>query len=355
MRHLDLFSGQCGFALAAGWAWQKEYRNVGFCEIDSFCQNVIRKHYPDAKIFPDIKTLNPAAIGPVDLITAGVPCQPASHAGKRKGEADDRWLWPRTLEIVFALQPRYAILENVPGLLSLQGGMAFEDISSQMEASGYETVPLLIPAGGVGAPHLRYRIWIVAYRHGTGREESGERVATATEYSAAERLHRGTPDSQIPGKRGLAVERQPHEKDENIVGSAALPSDALGVGREEGRSEQPRRQRQPAPLGNHRLDADPERLGHETRGRESVRPQEQKAIRQDCRIADQFDEPWVSAIARLCAVDDGLSGKLVRLPNGTKISGAKWRNEAIKACGNSIVPQVAYEIFKAIKEVDQCP
>ena len=90
----------------------------------------------------------------IDLITAGVPCQPASCAGKRRGENDDRWLWPETLNIIFAYRPKWVVLENVYGLVTLQHGLAFEHILSDLEEEGYEVGTLVIPACAVNAPHL---------------------------------------------------------------------------------------------------------------------------------------------------------------------------------------------------------
>ena len=83
LNHLDLFSGIGGFALAAQWVWGEEHNIVSFCEINPFCQKVLKKHWPDAPIHDDIKTLKGEQFGTVDLVTGGFPCQPYSVAGKR--------------------------------------------------------------------------------------------------------------------------------------------------------------------------------------------------------------------------------------------------------------------------------
>ena len=93
MKHLDLFSGVGGFPLAASWVWGKGHEIVSFCEIDPFCQKVLKKHWPDVPCHDDIKTLKGDSFGAIDLISGGVPCQPASCAGKRKGREHDRNLW----------------------------------------------------------------------------------------------------------------------------------------------------------------------------------------------------------------------------------------------------------------------
>lgn len=162
MNHLDLFSGIGGFSLAARWVWGKEHNIIGFCEIDKFCQKVLKKHWPNVTIFPEIKELKGYQFEAVDLITGGVPCQPASVAGKRRGTKDDRWLWKQTFEVIRHIKPRFCILENVRGILSLEGGMVFENLLLELESYGYETATFVIPACAVNAPHRRDRVWIIA-------------------------------------------------------------------------------------------------------------------------------------------------------------------------------------------------
>jgi len=100
------------------------------------------------------------------LLTAGVPCQPASVAGKRRGTEDDRWLWGEALRILRETQPTYAVFENPLGILSVQGGIPFKSVCADLEAEGYEVQPIVLPACGVNAPHRRYRVFIVAYSNG---------------------------------------------------------------------------------------------------------------------------------------------------------------------------------------------
>jgi DNA (cytosine-5)-methyltransferase 1 len=161
MRHLDLFTGIGGFAYAAQQVWGKDYEPIAFCEIDKFCQRVLKKHWPDVEIVNDIKEIG--QFEDIDLITAGVPCQPASVAGKKRGTADERWLWPETLRIIGDIRPKYALLENVPGLFSLEQGLAFNGILSGLAEIGYDCWWETISASAVGAPHIRERIWVVAY------------------------------------------------------------------------------------------------------------------------------------------------------------------------------------------------
>jgi DNA (cytosine-5)-methyltransferase 1 len=103
-----------------------------------------------------------SCLAPVDLIAGGFPCQPFSNAGKRQGKDDIRWLWPEFARVIGDLRPRYVLVENVPGLLAGHGGMGA--VLGDLATLGYDAEWDSIPASAVGAPHLRYRVWIVATR-----------------------------------------------------------------------------------------------------------------------------------------------------------------------------------------------
>ena len=153
MRVLDLFSGIGGFSLGLERAGMK---TVAFCEIDPFCQKVLRKHWPDVPIYDDIKdVVNVKA----DVVVGGYPCQPFSEAGKREGENDSRHLWPEMLRIIRETRPSWAIAENVVGHVTL----GLDQVLHDLEGEGYTARPLVIPACAVDAPHLRARVWILAY------------------------------------------------------------------------------------------------------------------------------------------------------------------------------------------------
>jgi len=197
LTHISLFAGIGGIDLAAEWAG---FRTILFVEIDSFCQKVLGKYWPNVPIIGDIrdatkeeimahanigegrpriepKPIQKAqfqlsakrrigkqdgesqSIRPVTLVTGGFPCQPVSVAGKRRGKDDDRWLWPEMLRVISEVRPAWVVAENVAGLLH----MGFYDCLSDLEGCGYETIPFVIPACGVNAPHRRDRIFIVAH------------------------------------------------------------------------------------------------------------------------------------------------------------------------------------------------
>jgi len=274
--HIDLFSGIGGFASAADTVFGNITHT--FVENEPFCQAVLKKHWPKAEIHGDIREFianaklgrrvhseskehttiaslqtfrdTSASIEPPFLLTGGFPCQPFSQAGRRKGTADDRYLWPEMFESITLFKPRWVIAENVAGLITWNNGMVLEQVCSDLESEGYEVQPFVIPAVSVNAPHRRDRVWIIAHT---------------------------TSNPQRKGHKG-----QEHQE------------------------------RQSA--------------GH-NRGSQS----------------SDWTTNWHEVATKLCTLDDGLPNGLVR-PKG-------WRNAAITAAGNAIVPKVAIEIMQTIREV----
>jgi len=163
MRVLDLFSGIGGFSLGLERAGMQ---TVAFCEIDPFCRQVLRKHWPDVPQFEDIRTLKGEQVGPVDLVCGGYPCQPFSTAGERRGAEDDRHLWPEMRRLVEELRPAWVLGENVAGHITL----GLDQVLSDLDALGYATRAFVIPAVAVDAPHRRDRVWIVAHADSAERK-----------------------------------------------------------------------------------------------------------------------------------------------------------------------------------------
>ena len=118
-----------------------------------------------------------------DIISGGVPCQPASVAGKRRGRSDDRWLWGEAFEVVRLVHPTWCVFENVYGLLNLEGGMAFESLCVGLEGAGYEVQTFCIPACAVDAPHRRERLWIVGHTECTPSDIHTENGASRSPAS----------------------------------------------------------------------------------------------------------------------------------------------------------------------------
>ena len=155
----SLFSGIGGLDLGLERAgmnviWQSE--------IDPYACKVLAKHWPEVPNHGNIKEIDWSTVVQPDVICGGYPCQPFSTAGKRQGEADPRHLWPWVREAISQLRPRYAVLENVRGHLSLGG----TTVIGELAAIGYDAEWRVISAASVGAPHRRDRVIIVAYPEG---------------------------------------------------------------------------------------------------------------------------------------------------------------------------------------------
>lgn len=157
MKIIDLFSGIGGFSL--GLESTGGFKTVQFVENEPWCQKILAKNFPGVPIAGDIREYDGQK---ADIVVGGFPCQPFSVAGKRKGTRDDRHLWPEMLRVIKASKPRWVIGENVRNLTSIQDGMVFEQVCTDLESEGYEVQPFIIPASAVNAPHQRYRVWIVA-------------------------------------------------------------------------------------------------------------------------------------------------------------------------------------------------
>ena len=172
MRHLDLFSGIGGFALAASWVG---IETVQFVEIEPYAQKVLTKNFPDIPIHDNIKTFDATKFRGIDIITGGYPCQPFSQAGKRRGEKDDRHLWPEMFRVIREARPNFVLAENVAGHVS----MGLDDVLDDLESEGYTTQALIIPACAKDAKHRRDRVWIVANSDSLRMEGTRTELKTA--------------------------------------------------------------------------------------------------------------------------------------------------------------------------------
>ena len=131
-------------------------------EIDPAASSVLAKHWKCPNL-GDVKNLDWSKVDPVDVLCGGFPCQPASSAGARRGRSDDRWLWPHFARAIAALRPRLVIAENVPGLLSVDGGAAFADVLGDLARLGYTATWGMLSAFELGACHRRDRLFIAAF------------------------------------------------------------------------------------------------------------------------------------------------------------------------------------------------
>jgi DNA (cytosine-5)-methyltransferase 1 len=296
MRHGSLFSGIGGFDLAAEWmGWE----NVFHCEWNPFGQKVLKHYWPNSISYNDItKTDFSIHRGAIDILTGGFPCQPYSSAGKRLGKEDERHLWPKMLRAIREIQPRWIVGENVLGLVNWNGGMVFEEVQADLEAERYEVQPYVLPAAAVNAPHRRDRVWFVAYA-----SLYANRLRTEGRLDLGGQLLEGREGKKETNGLNNINKNEP-TSDSNSNRLEGCISTIIN--------------RQPSCKKEH----------------------DEKCLSIDERRLQFKNFPTVSPI---CDGNDGLSNRL------DGITFPKWRNESIKAGGNAIVPQVVFQIFKAIE------
>ena len=317
------------------------------------------------------------------------------------------------LRVIREVRPEYIVGENVAGLISWSGGMVFDQVQADLEDEGYEVIPVILPACGVNAPHRRDRIWFIAHFNGTRLQTQGAKIETARvkQYRELDRIAKNTirdgrggsereeessereqryigagdnervpsyndenwdaPDTEctrleywnetrnISGKEGASC-RKGSESSNDLTTNGNVEWDAP-----DGKSQQGKRLR-PASFGDARSQPgefgggycwDLSRPSPDNHG-ERFQECDPSAItggkeRFDCEADSAIGEPggWENfpTVPPVLSGDDGLSG----LVDPDSISFSKWRNESIKAAGNAVVPQVVFEIFKAIERTRQ--
>ena len=425
IRILDICSGIGGFSL--GLESTGGFDTVAFCEFDDFCRKVINKHWPDVPIYKDLKEIGnepERIIQDFDLICGGIPCQPFSVAGKKKGKEDDRHLWPYMYEIIKYKKPTWVIVENVGGFVNV----ALDDVCLDLETQGYATQSFIIPACSVKAPHRRDRIWILGKFMGNtssdGRTESessedrgaikrGEEKGRLLESKGAsdvensrcalwqrgveqgengnevgqgdaDQLERSSSTSKsdvanasrkgLQGHRGEHGLREASQKEQASRSSqerdVANPKELEDHEHDNGeRTQQDREHRVSqqsggeGSLGGTEDVANTERLrqqgqGEHERPSNTAKASEGQASGTDDGSQGQtgqgHTEPGVGGMA------DGVSARLdghygfEREPNIPRVAtGIPERVNRLKALGNSIVPQVIYNIGLAILEEEK--
>jgi DNA (cytosine-5)-methyltransferase 1 len=364
MTHLGLFEGIGGFSLAARWmGWE----TLAWCEWNEFGQRVLRHHFPNAEGFGDItKTDFTKYANRIDILTGGFPCQPYSMAGKRLGKEDDRHLWPEMLRAIREIQPTWVVGENVLGLVNWNGGLVFNEVQADLEAEGYEVQPYVLPACAVNAPHRRDRVWFVAYSN---------KCTTRPSRTSSGTFGEGSGNNDEPKERGKQTEQ--HFGHGNVYGinsdtcsSRLEANNSLRKSKEQihftgndskelftdpGLQRQTERQKQT--MGVDELSqkwnaTDTDNTRFQTFNNE-------KSVMGKADQSKTFGGNGFESIypgtrwenfptqSPVCGGNDGLPDRL------DGITFSKWRNESIKAGGNAIVPQVVFQIFKAIEQYEQ--
>ena len=408
MTHASLFSGIGGPEVAAamlGWS------NAFHCEINPFGRQVLEYWFPDSVSYEDItKTDFKEWRGKIDVLTGGFPCQPFSYAGKRGGREDERYLWPEMLRAIDEIRPTWVVGENVAGLATMVEGWVLTDmgcsgslfdegddvhgyvltqtftierICQDLERLGYTVQPVLIPAAAVGAPHRRDRIFILAHvadtdvlrrqdgASGIGREYKKHRDARSGN-SQRLRPEAGTDAANSDGtRRGQMDEHLQPELADGAepfsLGRERTSADTHGAGLQESKHAGREADSQEAGGRIHHRAVRPRLYGpasHAFCERLSA------AVQSGCYDAEErdddrrsvgmySDDAWAKGtwwnhfptVSPVHTRDDGLS----QIMDGTPLGFHKWRNEAIKAYGNAIVPQVMYRIFQAIEGIISNP
>ena len=339
---LDLFSGIGGFSLGAE---QNGIETIGFVEKDEFCQKVLKKHWSDVPIIDDIRKVNGKDFGSATIISGGFPCQPFSVAGKREGTDDDRYLWDEMLRVISSCKPTWVIGENVEGLINIQDGMVLRSVQDDLEREGFQVQCLVIPASGIGAWHQRNRVWIigcnVSNTKSIGNRRKDRNMESENEKNRAE-------------GREITISKFINDsKNVSNTNSGELHG-CISTSRI-------------CRTKHHRMDSDKKRNGNEVRSetercssqnteRENVsdsneqrlqehelsqKSEEQKLNSGKLNAGEKPTQSWWQTQSELCGVPNGVSYEL-----------HSDRINRIKALGNSIVPQIAEQIFRSIIDAE---
>jgi DNA (cytosine-5)-methyltransferase 1 len=331
LKHASLFSGIGGFDLAAEWmGWQ----NVFHCEWMPFPRQVLKYHFPNSISYEDItKTDFTIHRGEIDVLTGVFPCQPYSVAGKRLGKEDERHLWPEMLRAIREIEPTFVVGENVRGLVNWSGGMVFDEVQIDLENAGYEVIPFIIPACAVGAPHRRDRVWFVAKNTVRDGCLFGQPIKVGTNTWKQWNFGAGS---------GFGVYLP-----KGIITNSNYEGRGAGLGEIQGTNGEISKWNNDAKS----CDSSNGNASNTNSPDNKTRPQRQILGKQNRQKTDGFiyverEGKWQNFPTQspICGGDDGLPTELDR------ITISKWRNESIKGYGNAVVPQVVYEIFKAIQE-----
>ncbi len=292
--HIDLFSGIGGFALACRWAG---IETIAFCEIEKYAQRVLRKNFPGIRIFEDVRQFPATEFREPFLLTGGYPCQPFSQAGKRRGAEDDRHLWPSMFGIIRTSRPTWILAENVAGHVTL----GLDQVLADLESEDYAVQPIIVPACAVDAPHRRDRIWILgnSQRDSEGRDSG----------NASRKIAFADSDGRL---RELAIKKIQTRR--NAFASSR--------------------------------DANPNANGELLQGcKKSRNIKENKT-----KPFDEFDHGLRRESKSEYDKHDNWSAE----PDVGRVAhGIPRRVDRLRGLGNAIVPQVAYEIIKALIQADE--
>lgn len=352
------------------------WENLFHCEINEWRQKVLRFHFPKSIQYDDItRTDFTPWRGKVDVLTGGFPCQPFSTAGKRRGAEDDRYLWPEMLRAIREIRPAWVIGENVAGITSmvqpgsevtvesqaslfekadketiLEQEYVIETICRDLEREGYSVQPILIPACGVGAPHKRDRVWFIAHSEGDGDRGASHEGGGTTQGSYGKEIEQSFIGS------GIWTTSHPNCPRFQAKGTEQQTTGITGGGLQKDATDTYGEKLQTW-LKNNGREIEGENIARLDNGVERscrIRAFAESDKKRRC-LMQYTSNDWPALSAKrwkdfptqppVCRRYDGLPFDVDYLA----IPFTKWRQESIKAYGNAIVPQVAFEIFKAIE------
>lgn len=363
----SLFAGIGGFDLG--------FENAGMkcawmVEKDEFCQKILKKHWPNVPLFDDVKHFNRDTAGAVDVICGGFPCQPHSLAGKQKGAADERDLWPEMRRVISEFQPTWVACENVPGIRRT----ILPGVLADLEALGYETADIEFPACAFGAPHRRARMFILAHsRRGSVQRpgERGDAPGTESEGACQGPQRQRIRNAAGNGSESMAdgdVEGCGFERIEKPGGQQGAQGNLA-----DGCSEV--RQLDNAEAGLVYAEVESERAGlREAEGENGDAWFGGRRSRDASRENFWSDAAWIvcddgtgkkctrrvkakaGTLPEIHSVADGFPMRLARLDEiePLVVPHFKGRREQLRALGNALVPQIAEFIGRHIIKVEEC-
>jgi DNA (cytosine-5)-methyltransferase 1 len=324
LKLLDLFSGIGGFSL--GMEATKRIKTIGFVEKDKFCQKVLNKNFKNIPIEEDIRNVKGQRYT-ADIISGGFPCQPFSVAGKRRGTDDDRYLWDETIRVVRECKPKWFVGENVEGLINISNGEVLQQIQKDLEKENFQVQCLIIPASGIGAWHQRKRVWIIGCNlsNTNSRLSIRENKEIQTRGNTINSSSKDVSNSNSRLRRGRGTEQ---ESRTNQIWSFYPPKE-----------EQTEQHIRSKTVRCNALPREKENVTNTNEQRTQIQTQGKHTSVKMFRSTSK--KSWWQTQSELCRTPDGVSYEL-----------DKGRSNRIKALGNSIVPQIAYEIGKAIVDAE---
>ena len=325
LKVIDLFSGIGGFAL--GLQSTGYFKTIQFVENEKWCQKILAKNFPGVPIHDDVKTFQGYG---ADVVVGGFPCQPFSVAGKQKATKDNRHLWPDMFRVIKETKPTWVIGENVRNIVSISDGMVLEQVYLDLESQGYEVQSFIIPASAVNAPHQRYRTWIVAHSEYNGL--STTKIGSGIEETVYEKPTRQNGTFNFKGTSGIS------ETTRNVENT-----------RRSSWRKQPTRNTESIRRGPFEKTKWSTHTDQTARSSERTKTLAHTDSQRGCMWeTDRQDAEDVGQSSK-CQI----SGYWDSEPNvGRVVNGLPNRVDRLRGLGNAIVPQIAYQIGKAIMEAE---